>query len=202
MNRLFFLLIATALFSCSDKKQEIKPSETIPVKDTVAVEKAPDKTEIIPGQTIGHISLEQNASVLDSILGKPDFSDAAMGKAWTSWYSKEEPKNELNIYTTYKDSEMKEKVVRQIRITSPKFETAEGISTGKTVEEIQKIYPDLKLVATYKSSGNQEIKIYDVVKSGIAFETENNKCIAIIIHTKDKNVTEEYITFHPDMTRI
>jgi len=157
--------------------------------------------EIIPGERIGLTKLEENVETL-SELGKPDFSDSAMGKSWSTWISKDGEKNELNIYSTYKDSDMKEKVVRQIRITSPKFETPEGISTGKTLQDIQKAFADIKLVAKYTDEKTKSlVEIYDSESNGIAFEFTQNKCVAIIVHTKGKKVTEEYITLHPNMEK-
>jgi len=112
-----------------------------------------------------------------------------MGKSWATWISKDSEKNELNIYSTYKNSEMKEKVVRQIRITSPKFQTPSEISTGKSLQEIQKAFSDIKLVAKYTDEKTKNlIEIYDSETNGIAFEFTQNECSAIIVHTKDKKL--------------
>lgn len=198
MQKIALTLIAVSLLSCSDKKTT--PVETDTNSDTIKYDPPQiinTQQLIIPGKRIGLTALEQNAETLSS-LGKPDFSDAAMGKAWATWYSKDGQKNELNIYTTYKDAELKEKVVRQIRITSPKFKTSEGIATGKTLTDIKKNYPEVKLVGKYKANG-QTIELYDAVNSGISFEIQKDTCISIIIHKSGKKVTEEYLTFRPDM---
>lgn len=203
MKKFALLFIGICFFSCSDKKTNLEPKNAV-VSDTI--KSFPPKVieeewAIIPGKSIGLTSLEENVEKL-SELGKPDFSDAAMGKSWAIWISKDAEKNELNIYSTYKNSEMKEKVVRQIRITSSKFETPTEIKTGKSLQEIQKAYPEIKLVGKYTDEKTQKlVEIYDSEKNGIAFEFTQNECAAIIVHTKGKKVTEEYITLHPNMEK-
>lgn len=201
MKKIALALIGISLLSCSDKKASAV--ETEKTSDSIVKYVPPEIIDrqqlIIPGKSIGHTQLGQNAETLSS-LGKPDFSDAAMGKAWATWYSKDGKKKELNIYTTYKDSEMKEKVIRQIRITSSEFKTWEGIAIGKSLNDIQKSYPKVKLVGEYNANG-KTVQLYDDADSGIAFEIENDLCIGIIIHERGKKVTEEYITLHPDMER-
>jgi len=204
MKKFVLLLIGISLASCSDKKTNFETENKVVSTDTIKYvpPKITDNTfEIIPGERIGLTKLEENTETL-SELGKPDFSDAAMGKSWSTWISKDDEKNELNIYSTYKDSEMKEKVVRQIRITSPKFKTPNEISTRKSLQEIQKAFPDIKLVAKYTDEKTKNgVEIYDSGTNGIAFEFTQNECAAIIVHTKGKKVTEEYITLHPNMEK-
>ncbi|WDO11987.1 hypothetical protein MH928_11680 [Flavobacterium sp. WW92] len=201
MKKIALALIGISLLSCSDKKASAV--ETEKTSDSIVKYVPPEiidrKQLIIPGKSIGLTQLGQNAETLSS-LEKPDFSDAAMGKAWATWYSKDGQKKELNIYTTYKNSEMKEKVIRQIRITSPEFKTSEGIAIGKSLNDIQKGFPKVKIVGEYNANG-KAVQLYDDADSGIAFEIENDLCIGIIIHEMGKKVTEEYITLHPDMER-
>ncbi|WP_146171781.1 hypothetical protein [Flavobacterium magnum] len=158
---------------------------------------------ITPGVAIGLTAIEDDTSKLE-MLGTPDQSDAAMGKAWMTWYGKktDSMRDELNIYTTYKDNELKEKVVRQIRVTSAEFKTKNGISTESAFAEIMQAYPRLQTVAKYDNSDTKiETTIYDDVASGIAFEINNpfgkSRCAAIIVHPKGKKVTDEYIYPNP-----
>jgi hypothetical protein len=200
-----YLLLFLAVFSCSClKKTKVTFVERPDTKPIVA--KVSAELLITPGLAIGNTALEENTSKLE-VLGKPDASDAAMGKAWMTWYGKKADratikKDELNIYTTYKDNELKEKVVRQIRVTSTDFKTKEGINTESTFEEIRNFYPNIKLVGKYNHIDSKiEVTIYDDVASGIAFEVENpygsRHCSAIIVHTKGKKVTDEYIGLNP-----
>lgn len=201
MKKFLYILLGAVVVSCNGKK-EANDSEEGMAADTVATARINPRLMIVPGKSIGNISLEQTADNLEAILGKPDLSDAAMGKAWLTWFSKVSDTvtgNELNVYTEYKDNELKEKVVRQIRITSDEFKTRDGIATGMPLDGISKIFPAIKLIGKYDTTTDYPVSVYDAVDEGIAFETENSICTGIIIHKKGQPVTEEYITFHPDM---
>ncbi len=196
------LILALGIISCNNKKDA---EENVDVIDSIPTVQVSDKLLIIPGEKIGNIFIGQNADQLESILGKADLSDAAMGKAWLTWFSKVSTGitgNELNIYTAYRDDDpdLTEKVVHQIRITSDEFKTVKGISTGKTLEQVKQQYPEIELSGTYDHETPNPVSVYDDAESGIAFEMENGICTGIIIHAKDKKVGEEYISFHPDMT--
>jgi hypothetical protein len=200
MKNFIYILLGIAMVCCNGKKETDQLDTT--AADSVATPKINQRLLIAPGKSIGNIALEQNADNLQAILGKPDLSDAAMGKAWLTWFSKVSDTvtgNELNIYTEYKDNELREKVVRQIRITSNEFKTKDGISTGKSLDEISKIFPGIKLIGRYDANTPYPVLVYDVLEQGIAFEAENNICTGIIIHRNGQRVSEEYITFHPDM---
>ena len=165
-------------------------------------------TTLIAGKSVGNISLGTDASTLQSILGKPDMSDAAMGKAWISWYGKKRDehnnKTELNIYTAYKDTSMREQTVQQIRTTSSFFVTADSIHVYSSLDDIKNKYA-VKKAAQYKSSDGRTITVFDDKKEGIAFEIADagsqHICTGIIIHSKDKSVNDIYIMLHPDMKR-
>jgi hypothetical protein len=194
------IILSIALFSCQGKKDTNDADEF--AVDTIDKPTVNTRLLILPGKCIGNIALEDNAGSLESILGKPDLSDSAMGKAWLTWFSKVSDTitgNELNVYTTYRDNELTEKVVRQIRITSDEFKTPDGLSTGKLLSDIQKTYPNLKSIGSYDSETPNPVTVYDAVDEGIAFEIEKDRCVGIIIHEKGRKVSEEYITFHPDM---
>lgn len=209
MKKLLLFGIALVLFSCKEDKPPVYDSDVeIPV-DSIPKAQPKVNLEIIPGKSIGNIVLEEIVDSL-SFLGQPDLSDAAMGKAWLTWYSTNSKlvngKSELNIYTAYKNNEMEEKAVRQIRVTSPDFKTAEGLSTGKSFEDISNTLAALDFLGSFRKPGSDNtVELYDATNSGIAFEIENTgsekKCIAIIVHTPGKKVTEAYITFHPDLVK-
>lgn len=156
---------------------------------------------IIPGRKIGKAVLNMDASDLEQLFGKPDLSDAAMGKAWMTWYGKRDGHNnktELNIYTAYRDSTMMEKSVQQVRTTSSYFSTENNIHVYSSMNEIKKVFPDIQKVDDMKQEGGS-VTVYDDVKKGIAFEVAdaNNQhiCIAIFVHNKGEKLTDIYI--HP-----
>lgn len=223
MQRLFFYCVIFFSLACNNSSSNISSSDTstattdtIIKHDTVVVNNNLPQTDaansqsnplIIAGESVGKISLGTDASTLQSILGKPGMSDAAMGKAWTTWYGKKRDehnnKTELNIYTAYKDTSMREQTVQQIRTTSSFFTTDDSIHVYSSLDEIKNKYV-VKKSAQYNGDG-RVIILYDDKKDGIAFEIASantqNICIGIIIHPKNKSVNDIYIMLHPDMKR-
>lgn len=193
----------------SIKDTPVTQPDTIVINNNPAADLQQEKSKpfIIPGESIGKIALGTNALTLENILGKPDMSDAAMGKAWTTWYSKKPDahnnKTELNIYTAYKDTGMREQTVQQIRTTSSFFETKDSIYVYSSLKDIKSKYV-LQKAGEYTSDGIT-VMIYDDKKQGIAFEVaaanKENFCTGIVIHQKNRSVNDIYIMLHPDMKR-
>ncbi|GEP52508.1 hypothetical protein FNO01nite_31800 [Flavobacterium noncentrifugens] len=200
MKKITLLIFGIVLISCN--KKETPEPETI-VVDSLATAKVSENLVIAPGEKIGNTMIGANAETL-SALGQPDLSDAAMGKAWMSWFSKNpnNPGTELMVSTGYKDSEMKEKTIREIRVNSPDFKTAGGNGVGNTVLDIVEEFPNIKATTAYSNiKTGQEVEVFDDQFSGIAFEIQKEapkKCIAIIIHEKDKPVRVDYTVLHSE----
>ncbi|RZJ72914.1 hypothetical protein [Flavobacterium sp.] len=198
-------LLFVTLTALACKKSE--PEAIIPVTETATkteIEKPKPNVSVIAGESIGNISLEMDSQKLEQILGQPDLSDSAMGKSWLTWYSDNSEaisgKTELNIYVTYKDDEMKEKVVRLIRATSPEFQV-DSIGAGRKLPDVKSKFPQLKNVGDYAFGKTKDfVSIYDDEAKGVAFEFVKDSCIAVIVHPKDKDVTLDYRMFRPDMT--
>ena len=203
LRSLLPIIIVALLVACNGKKENNDSDVTEVSADSLSNSQVNDRLLIVGGNRIGNIGLEGKADELNAILGKPDLSDSAMGKAWLTWFSKVSDSitgHELNVYTEYKDNSMMEKVVRQIRITSDEFETAEGIKTGMVLDEIVRLTRGkLTLVGKYDTTTPTPISVFDNIGQGIAFEIEDNVCVGIIVHSKEEPVSEEYISFHPDM---
>jgi hypothetical protein len=159
---------------------------------------------IIPGNRVGHVILGESTEDL-KVLGPPDLSDAAMGKAWLTWNGKRDEHNNatvLNVYTSYKDNSMREKTVQQIRTTSMAFHTPESLHVYSSLDDIRQHFPGVKKVAEY-TDDDRPISLYDAKEDGIAFEIANASdqqiCIGIIIHKKRQAATDIYIMLHPSM---
>lgn len=187
----------------------IKQQDTVTINNTATADSPKTKSNslLVAGKSVGKIALGMNASNLQDILGKPDMSDAAMGKAWTTWYGKKPDehnnKTELDIYTAYKDTGMRQRTVQQVRTTSSFFITQDGVHVYSALDDIKHKYAVNK-AGKYISDG-RTITIYDDKEKGIAFEIADantqNICVGIIIHTKGKSVNDIYIMLHPDMKR-
>jgi len=208
--------IATLLFACNSNKTppEGKINDTVAdiastdssnsnaKNDSIALT-AENNVEanklIVAGESIGKAVLNTDAANLETEFGKPDMSDAAMGKAWLTWYGKKDEHNnktQLDIYTTYKDTSMREKTVQQIRTTSSFFSTDNNVHVYSSLNEIRKAFPAIQKLNKLPDN-NRDIFVYDDVQSGIAFEIADANgqkiCTAIIVHIKGKKVSDIYI---------
>jgi hypothetical protein len=156
--------------------------------------------QIVPGHYIGTIFLGENPDSVLRILGKPDFSDAAMGKAWLTWRGKRDEHNnqtQTDVFVTYKDSTMSTRTVQQIRTTSSAYRLADSLHVYSSFESLKQAYPDLEYTGSYEDEGRQ-IKIYDSAAAGVAFEIveagSQRLCTGIIIHFPGKSVNNVYFS--------
>jgi hypothetical protein len=204
MLMICFLALA-ALGACQEQTKSpgaaAEPSDSVATNapaDTSTSSTPADKL-IVAGKQIGNIVLGLPADSLQPMLGKPDRSDAAMGKAWLSWYGKNRDEHNnrisLDIYTAYADSTMEKRTVQQARSTSTEFATARGIKVYNDLATIKQQYPNMEFAGRYKELNNDRVfSLYDDRAGGIAFEiVEANQqqiCIGILVHYPGKKVME------------
>jgi len=206
----WFMAVCICWISCGQKNAGTGAgsNDTAQHAQPGTVTQTPQPTasqRIVPGESVGNIAIGTDAASLEKTLGKPDASDAAMGKAWLTWKGERDEHNNatfLNIYTTYKDSTMQQKTVQQIRTTSSSFSTVENIHVYASLETIKDKFPAIKKLAHYTSEG-RDITIFDEQQKGIAFETvaanAQQICTGIIVHKKGEAVTNVYRFLHPAM---
>lgn len=199
------------LSSCHNQEKETTSVHNFPSDTTssAAVNHVPANSNgqsisadylIIPGESIRNTALNEDGETLIKRLGKPDFSDAAMGKAWMIWMGKKRDehnnRSELDVYTTYKDSTMMAKVIKEIRTTSAAFKVNDSVHVYADLSTIQRYFTHLKYTRKYRD-GSREVSIFDDVNNGIAFDIAqagNQKiCIGIIVHERGKSVNDIYI---------
>jgi hypothetical protein len=142
---------------------------------------------ITPGEGIGAVLLGQRLDEVHASLGTPKLSDAGMGgRLWEIWRSgpafegkRQNGFEELEIYFTREQPELSgPSVVRQIRVTSPFFRTASGISIRNSFAQIIDSFPNLRIdeELTYALSGERnekDVEMYVDRTRGIAFEFRN-----------------------------
>lgn len=203
-RNLFFLalavIIALLLLFCNErlnKQDSVQLSDTLSSAPTTPSESRSLVQKIVPGSSVGAVSLGQSAESL-RILGRPTRQDSAMGKSWAIWEAHDG--SELDVFTTYKDSTMRGKFVRLIRTTSTAFRTTNGTGPGVSLDSLEKALPGLPRVATYTDTKRQMISLWDDVAGGIAYETDDQRCIGVIVHGKGEDVTRYYRTFQPELT--
>lgn len=195
--RNIFVTLATLLLlsNCQQPATTNKDKVVVEEKPTPAI---PQNQLIVPGKQIGNMVLNAPADTLEQMLGKPDRSDAAMGKAWLTWYGKKRDEHNnrvsMDVYTAYVDSTMEKKTVQQIRTTSTEYSTANGIRVYSDLAAIRQQFPGVTDAGRFRElNGTRVFNVYDDLKNGIAFEiAEANGqhiCVGIIVHLPGKKIT-------------
>lgn len=210
MKKIFVILLTAASITLgckpkSAREDSVDRSDTSAKADISAVKPpvdtskaiAPDKL-IVPGKSIGKITIGASADSASAILGKPDSSDAAMGSALMVWYAgHKKDADRISIFARHNYGGKDENVahIRKVLITSPGYKTAEGIGVGQDLDAYKK-YFTLISTGTYKSQG-KKIKVYEAKDKGIAFgiDSATNKCVLVVVH-EPKDTGTAYINMY------
>lgn len=155
---------------------------------------------IVPGKSLGQVSLGSNGKQSLACLRTPDVLDPGMSQTRNVWAAKSRSgkTNTLYIHTVSNGAlNMKpdnDVTIDTIRVTSPWFRTRGGLHTGSTLAQIQQRFPHLSPAGSGKT-------LLDDKNAGIAFEfaqppTRRSRCIAIIVHSsgKDDLATRQNVT--------
>ncbi|MBE7178612.1 MAG: hypothetical protein INR69_19585 [Mucilaginibacter polytrichastri] len=190
----------------------ISDDSTAPTVKVDTFKNIPQNKLVIPGERVGETYIDEPGTELFASKNKPDAGDSAMGKSWSTWYSKPAPgdidttRNELNVFTSRRngvDGDVAK--VKMIRITSPFFATKTKVSARKSFEYIKAVFPGVKKVAFFPDKG-KEVSIYDDVQNGIAFEFSGNEnssvCKAVIVHEKGQTVLDAIAGLHTGIKKI
>ena len=145
---------------------------------------------ITPGVGVGPIRLNMTDEKLDDLLGEGS-GEEALGTAYRWWPEKKGTSfpyahyfSTLSVSSARGDTH----VLKVIRVDSPKFKTAEGISIESSIEQIRKVFPKLEL-ASSDTIPQGVIDTYDDDALGIEFEIVTSagkhlkSCRAIIVHS-------------------
>lgn len=205
----YLLLVLTAIaFAACNSSTKTTPLADTPVKadtasqnnDTLLLNKPVVAGQlIVPGKSVGQTTLNEDAEAVFKRLGKPDAGDAAMGKALSIWYAGHDTTGYQTMIYTARQMGTDDEVtrVRQIRVTSPWFTTAEGIHSGSTLQQINKVY-EVKKSATFTLK-NETYTIYRSAK-GIAFEVNSRQvCKGIVVFDEASQPGQMYLPFYSNM---
>lgn len=195
---LFWLTISLIACQSADNKQVANADSIALVNANKAID---ERFLIVAGQSVGEISIGEDMEQVGKKLGRPNAGDAAMGKAWGIWFSNDSTsghRNEIAVYSAYRDTSMQVKDVKQIRITSDQFKTKDGLTIGNTLNAMKSKFPDLEESGRYLNERNDTVSVYDSKKSGIGFEFLQKKSVALTVHQIGKAVNETYLTLHPE----
>ena len=160
------------------------------------------KNDIVPGARVGGVKIGENMKDVTAALGEPDSSEGAMGHVWAWWLShrSDAARQELGVYAGF-DNDATGHYVRQIRLTSPYFVTASGISTRSSLADVLRAFKGARAVAKYNSpQRGGTVYLYDDKAKGIAFEVfqgsqdpASGTCIAIVVHAPGADPTSQYL---------
>ena len=183
-----YILIPALLVSLTACNQNNHTAEKQPLADSLhatdsALKPITADRLIVPGKRIGMTRLNGNADSLVTKLGKPDSGDAAMGAQMMTWINKHDTnKYRTTVYSHRNMGGADENVsyIKEIRVTSPWFKTADYAGAGSALKDIKKLYKlKMHMLDTYK----KKYALYDDVNAGIAFEVDSTgKCAAVLIH--------------------
>lgn len=153
---------------------------------------------IVPGSRLGLYHLGSDGAWSLKQLGKPIAIASVKSQTRQVWNLGDQ---ELFLVHTVSNRSLGAEPVEGVTIDLLRFScpnqtgihTANGISTGSTLEEVRNAFPDAQPVANAPS-------VYDDVSQGIAFEFERepnaqSRCLAITIHLPGQNriVTQEEV---------
>ena len=201
------LLSSIFLLSCNQKvkDQTIIKSDSIP-KTTVVGISAADSTKkadstnrliaslsndtIFAGDKIAQLMLNQGFEEALQIMGDPATADTSKNILLLQWNANKI--DTVQYVTTALFSNKKDgKKIKQISTTSPSFKTPTMVGCGSTLAYIKIQYPTIKKATeTYTNKDGKTMSVYDDVKEGIAFETnDEGKCVLVSVHVKgQKNI--------------
>ena len=156
---------------------------------------------IAPGRALGNITLGAAPGTLTT-LGPPTTGDAAMQKAWATWYGGSAARpTELDVYTAVRGSDM-QKTIQVVRATSSFFHTVGGLHAGSTLAEVRRACGPFVLAVTYRPTPSAPPRyVYDNARAGIAFETDGmapaSRCTAVLVHLPGMGLPENYASLVP-----
>lgn len=202
MKKSICYLMIFLLISCNESSK--KEEKQINQNESTLKKEVPEKlnnedytNQIIPGERLGSIILNENATAVFDSLDKPESGDAAMGKAISTWH--ENSDKLLSIYTTTQMGVEDFSRIKAIRSLSPDFKTENNLGVNSSLAEIEK-YFELNKAGTF-SFENEKYILYSS-EEGIGFEVdEGGKCQGIVLTEKGTSPERHYLTFYPDLKK-
>lgn len=200
---MIFCLSAILLFSCNEKHKNVennlnKSEYSSANNSETELKSTTNEKEIVPGKSLGKILLNENATAILDSLGKPDFGDAAMGKAISTWN-----KGDGNLLTLYTSTQMGVENfsrIKAIRSLSKNFKTVDNLGVSSSLDDLKKYY---RLTPIGKFTFNGKHYFLYTTPKGIAFEIGmDQKCNGILLYLQDTDPENFYIPIYPDFKKL
>lgn len=203
MRKSLFLFMLPLLCACNqpDGKVHSKLVDSLHNADT-AVKPVTKARVIIPGKSVGPISINSNADSLATMIGQPDSTDAAMGASMLVWSQPYKGSTYKTIVYAHRDMGAKDENVSHIKaifVSSPYYKTSDYSGAGSNMRDIRKLF---KLTAhAIPGYTSKQLALYNDYGAGISFEADSTgRCHGVLIYAKgDSSVT--YINMLPHSAR-
>jgi hypothetical protein len=204
--RKYLILIALPLWcACNQSPNGAASTVHSPLVDSLhkadtVVKPITQARVIIPGKSVGPISINGNADSLSSSMGKPDSSDAAMGASMMIWNVKYKKGTYKTIIYAHRNMGAKDENVSHIKaifVSSPFYKTTDYSGTGSDLRDVRKFFK-LKAHAIPGYTAKQ-LALYNDYNAGISFEADSNgHCHGVLVYAKgDSSVTYINMLPHP-----
>lgn len=156
---------------------------------------------IVPGRSIGKMSLGPNGTAVLKRFRKPDIADSGMSQTRQVWLVKGNRKATLFIHTSANGAlDVKPEngvTIDTIRTSSPSFRTVSGVAVGSTLAQVRRHFPRVR-----RNRASNHAVIYSDPRRGIAFEFASNMatahCIGITVFRPGHN----HIVTREDVSRL
>ncbi|MBT0607520.1 hypothetical protein [Aequorivita echinoideorum] len=199
MKFLLLVILALSFAGCNNYEKTDNVSSEENQLQQVASPK-PEKTPqtfIVPGKRLGNIVLDQNFNPILDSLGKPDISNAGMGKAVNTW---KHGKNLLTIYTNTQMGVEDFSRVKAIRSLSNDFKTEDNLGVSSSIDELKRYY---RLDPAGKFTDNGKHYILYKTSKGIAFEVNMKQiCNGVLLYSKETNPESFYNAIYPTFEKM
>lgn len=149
-----------------------------------------DSFLIVPGRSIGRTALGPNGAAELSRLPKASASDNGMQQTRLVWAS---PASRDTLYIHGINNSVEDDLkptggtsLNEIRVTSRRFHTANGISTASTLAQVRRRFPDARRRFPDARPMGGAPNLYDDKRHGIAFEfaqpvLPSSRCIGVSV---------------------
>lgn len=201
MRKYLILFTLPLLCACNQAPSTVHSAlvDSLHMADT-AVKPVTKAHVIVPGKSVGPISINGNADSLANTLGKPDSSDAGMGAsimAWSMKYKKGTYKTIVYAHHNMGAPDENVSYIKAIYVSAPFYKTADYSGAGSDLRDISKLF---KLtVHAIPGYTTKQLALYNDYGAGISFEADSTgRCHGVLVYAKgDSSVTYANILPHP-----
>jgi hypothetical protein len=198
MRKNLILIALPVLFACNQPQTTIHSTlvDSLHMADT-AVKPVTSARVIVPGKSVGPMTINTNADSLAAKMGKPDSSDAAMGASMMLWdvkYKKRHYKTIIYAHRNMGAADENISHIKAIYVSSPYFKTSDYSGAGSDLRDVRKLFKlTMHAIPGYTT---KQLALYSDYGAGISFEADSTgRCHGVLVYNRgDSAVT--YVNIH------